>query len=141
MNILLVKICYHLTNNKLPSNQQQIIEQTRFTYSPLGKSFEKQIKRIEDKGKNQIHSLESLKSKEQRKSVEEIFPEGYDSVEIKNELNKIKEYEKKVSRDNMIYYSCKELLEFRMFQTRRSFGNNIYSSKIQLTKQILNNLI
>ena len=26
----------------LPSNQQQIIEQARFTYSPLGKAFEKQ---------------------------------------------------------------------------------------------------
>ena len=134
MNILLVKICYHLTNNKLPSNQQQIIEQARFTYSPLGKSFEKQIKTIEDKGKNQIHSLESLKSKEQTKSVEYIFPEVYDSVENKNELNKIKEYEKKVSRDNMIYYSCKETFEFRMFQTIRSFGNNIYSSKITINK-------
>ena len=28
----------------LPSNQQQIIEQARFTYSPLGKAFEKQLK-------------------------------------------------------------------------------------------------
>ena len=27
----------------LPSNQQQIIEQTKFTYSPLGKAFDKQI--------------------------------------------------------------------------------------------------
>ena len=35
----------------LPSNQQQIIEQTRFTYSPLRKAFEKQIKTIEDKEK------------------------------------------------------------------------------------------
>ena len=32
----------------LPSNQQQIIKQGRFTYSPLGKAFEKQIKAIED---------------------------------------------------------------------------------------------
>ena len=32
----------------LPSNQQQIIEQAKFTYSPLGKAFEKQTKRIED---------------------------------------------------------------------------------------------
>ena len=30
----------------LPSNQQQIIEQTKFTYSPLGKAFDKQIKTI-----------------------------------------------------------------------------------------------
>ena len=32
----------------LSSNQQQVIEQTKFTYSPLGKAFEKQIKIIED---------------------------------------------------------------------------------------------
>ena len=37
----------------IPSNQQQIIEQARFTYSPLGKAFEKQIKTIEDQGKKQ----------------------------------------------------------------------------------------
>ena len=35
----------------LPSNQQQIIQQAKFTYSPLGKAFEKQIKTIEDEGK------------------------------------------------------------------------------------------
>ena len=32
----------------LPSIQQQIIEQAKFTYSPLRKAFEKQIKTIED---------------------------------------------------------------------------------------------
>ena len=35
----------------LTSNQQQIIEQAKFTYSPLGKAFEKQTKTIEDHGK------------------------------------------------------------------------------------------
>ena len=45
----------------LPSNQQQIIEQTKFTYSPLGKAFEKQIKTIEDQGEKQIDALENLK--------------------------------------------------------------------------------
>ena len=35
----------------LPCNQQQIIEQAKFTYSPLGKAFEKQIKTIEDQGR------------------------------------------------------------------------------------------
>ena len=38
----------------LPSNQQQIIEQAKFNYSPLGKAFEKQIKTIEDQGKNKL---------------------------------------------------------------------------------------
>ena len=36
----------------LPSSNQQIIEQARFTYSPLGKAFDKQIKTIKDQGKN-----------------------------------------------------------------------------------------
>ena len=36
----------------LPSDQQQIIQQARFTYSPLGKAFEKEIKTTEDQGKN-----------------------------------------------------------------------------------------
>ena len=43
----------------LPSNQQQIIEQAKFTYSPLGKAFEKQIKAIEDQGKQQVDALKS----------------------------------------------------------------------------------
>ena len=34
----------------LPSNQQQIIEQAKFTYSPLGKALEKQTKTIKDQG-------------------------------------------------------------------------------------------
>ena len=45
----------------MPSNQQQIIEQAKFTYSPLGKTFEKQTKTIEDQGKKQIDALADLK--------------------------------------------------------------------------------
>ena len=54
----------------LPSNQQQIIEQAKFTYSPLGKAFEKQIKTIEDQGKKQVDALENLKLKEETKPIE-----------------------------------------------------------------------
>ena len=35
----------------LPSNQQQIIEQAKFTYSHLGKTFAKQTKTIKHQGK------------------------------------------------------------------------------------------
>ena len=47
----------------LPSNQQQIIEQANFTYSPLGKAFKKQIKTIEDQGQKQVEALKCLKRK------------------------------------------------------------------------------
>ena len=53
----------------LPSNQQQIIEQAKFTYSPLGKTFEKQIKTIEDQGEKQIDALKDLKPKKQTKAI------------------------------------------------------------------------
>ena len=49
----------------LPPNQQEIIEEAKFTYSPLGKSFEKQIKTIEDQGQKQVTAIEDLKPEEQ----------------------------------------------------------------------------
>ena len=54
----------------LPSNQQQIIEQTKFTYSPLGKAFEKQTNTVEDQGQKQVNALKDLKLKEQTKAIE-----------------------------------------------------------------------
>ena len=44
----------------LPSNQQQIIEQAKFTYSHLRKTFEKQIKTSEDQGEKQIKSIQNI---------------------------------------------------------------------------------
>ena len=68
------KYKYLTSEDILPSNQQQIIEQAKFTYSPLGKAFEKLVKTTEDKGQKQIDALESLNPKKQIKSIEEIFP-------------------------------------------------------------------
>ena len=62
MNILLVK-------KILPSNQQQVKEQTKFTYLPFWKAFEKQIKPIEDQEQKQVETLKDLKSEEQTKSI------------------------------------------------------------------------
>ena len=39
--VKLVKYEYLTGEDILPSNQQQLIEQAKFTYSPLGKAFEK----------------------------------------------------------------------------------------------------
>ena len=56
------------------------------------------------------------------------------SAEIKNELNKIKEYKKKVNRDNVVYYSSKEPFDFRIFKAIRSFGDDIYKSEITINE-------
>ena len=76
----------------LTSNQQQIIEQTKFTYSPLGKAFDKQIKTIEDQGKKQVDALENLKPKEETKPIEDKSNNQSKATIIFNELiNKRKE--------------------------------------------------
>ena len=58
------KYAYLTGEEILPSNQQQITEQAKFTYSPLGKAFDKQTKTIEDQGKKEIGALANLKPKE-----------------------------------------------------------------------------
>ena len=41
----------------LPSNQKQIIEPAKFTYSLLGQVFEKQTKIVKDKGEEQVSAV------------------------------------------------------------------------------------
>ena len=82
----------YLTGEKiLPSDQSRIIEQAKFTYSPLDKAFEKQIKTIEEQGKKQVESLEVLKPDIQKLTIKDAIPENTLIEEAKNELNGIKE--------------------------------------------------
>ena len=53
----------------LPSTQEQIIEQAKFSYSPLRKAFEKQTKTIKDQGDKQIKAIQD---KRPIKSIEKI---------------------------------------------------------------------
>ena len=77
----------------LPSNQQQIIEQAKFTYSPLGKAFEKQIETIEDQGKKQVDASENLRPKEETKPIEDKSNNKSRSAIIFNEpINKRKQF-------------------------------------------------
>ena len=45
----------------MPFNQQQISGQAKFTYSPLGKAFEKQTKTIKYQGEKQIKAIQDNK--------------------------------------------------------------------------------
>ena len=58
---------YLIGEEILPSKQQQIIEQAKFTYSPLERAFEKQTKAIENQRKKQVDALKSLESLHQKK--------------------------------------------------------------------------
>ena len=82
----------------LPSKQQQIIEQARFTYFLLGKAFEKQTKTIEDQEQKQVEALNSLKFNNQL-TIEDVIPKNVlNNDEAKKELDKIKEIEKSENR-------------------------------------------
>ena len=95
----------------LPSNQQQIIEQAQFTYSPLGKALKKKKKTIEDQGEKQIDALENLKDQENKlvndnddnedklshSKEREIFEDIY-----KKRLDRIEELTNEIDDNNLI---------------------------------------
>ena len=103
----------------LPSNQQQIIQQAKFNYSPLGKALEKQTKTIEDQGEKQVKAIQdkqivninkdSYKDKLLLSKEREIFKDIYNK-----RLDRIKELNNKIDYSNLEYtvYSRKEIFNF-----------------------------
>ena len=94
----------------LRSNQQQIIEQAKFTCSPLGKAFEKQIKAIEDQGQKQVEALKELKPKEQTKGIADksdddllMEKETYNRL-LNKRMSEIQEISEKIDYNNLVYY-------------------------------------
>ena len=104
----------YLTGEKiLPSNQKQIIEQAKFT-SPLGKAFEKQIKRIENQREKQIKAIQN---QGQAKTVKKYTYNDEDNPLISKQkeifnkliderLDEITKLGEKVNLDDLIY-RCK----------------------------------
>ena len=94
----------------LPSNQQQIIQQAKFAFSPLGKALEKQIKTIEDQGKKQVKAIEynkqivnkdDYKDKLLLSREREIFKDIYNK-----KLDKLEELNKKIDYNNLKYVTA-----------------------------------
>ena len=83
------KIEYLTGEETLPPDQRRGIEQAKFAYSPVGKTFEKQTKTIEDRGKKQVEALKSL-TEEELESIEGLFPENMRADKIKNKTDEIK---------------------------------------------------
>ena len=117
----------------LPSNQQEIIQQAKFNYSPLGKGIEKQIKTIKDQGEKQVVALESLNVPNKKlSSIKDFIPIENLNPEIINEIKRIEEIEKKVGRNKMFYKGSNKTYDFRNFKTIRAFGNEIRNNVITL---------
>ena len=117
----------------LPSNQQQIIEQAKFTYSPLGKAFVKQAKTIKDQRKKQVDALESLMpSDKELPPIKDFVPEENVNPQIINEIKRIEEEEKKVNRNKMVYKATNKTYDFGKFKTIRAFGSEIRNNVINM---------
>ena len=117
----------------LPSNQQQIIQQAKFNYSPLGKAIKKRIKTVKDQGEKQVVAFESLKDSDKKLTpIKDFIPTENVNPEIINEIKRIEEIEKKVDRNRMVYKGTNETYDFRNFKTIRAFGNEIRNNIISL---------
>ena len=126
----------------LPSNQQQIIEQAKFTYSLFRKAFEKQIKAIKDQGEKQINAIQDQRQVKAIKKYtyaaestsliskqKEIFHELVDE-----RLEKILNLDEKVNSDGLIYrYKGKTAVEkIDNFDNALSVINKIKNGEISL---------
>ena len=88
----------------LPSNQQQIIKQAKFTYSPLGKAFQKQIKAVEDQSKKQVDALKVLKPKaiESESNKHSITKEIYDKI-LEKRMDKTLKMSREINYNSLVY--------------------------------------
>ena len=125
----------------LPSNQQQIIEQAKFTYSPLEKAFEKQTKTIEDQGEKQIKAIQD--NKQQLISDDDYKDKLLISKEIEifkdiynKRLDKIEELNNKIDYNNLKYAvaSSGDEYRFNKIEDPITFLNKIKKGKISLRK-------
>ena len=86
-----IRKCEYITGEDvLPSNQQQIIEQAKIAYFPIGKAFEKQIKTIKHQGEKQVEGLNTFKSDNEKLTIEDVIPKrALNNYEAIKELDKI----------------------------------------------------
>ena len=63
----------------------------------------KQIKTFEEQGKKQVEDLEVIRPNIKIFLIKDAIPVNTLSGETKNELNEIKEKEKVVDRENLVY--------------------------------------
>ena len=88
-----------------------MIEQTKFTYSPLGKAFEKQIKTIKDQGEKQIKAIQDQRqTKAIKKHDYDVEDTPYISKQkeifnklVDEKLEQITDLSKKVHSNDLIY--------------------------------------
>ena len=102
----------------LPSNQQQITEQAKFTYSLLGKAFERQTNTIKDQGRKQVNALKSLEpSDKQLPSIKDFISKERPNTEIVDEI----ELKRKKERLIEIKWFIKDLMKPMILENLKQY--------------------
>ena len=102
----------------LPSNQQQIIQQAKFNYSPLGKAIEKQRKTIENQGKEQVKAIQDNKqlvniNKDDYNDKLLLSKEREIFKDISNKkLNEIEKMDNEIDYDDLDYVILSKDMEY-----------------------------
>ena len=66
-------------------------------------------------------------------TIEDVIPnDAVNNNEAKKEVDKIKEIEKKVDREKLIFETNECTYSFKNFQTIKTFGRDIYEFKIMI---------
>ena len=85
------------------------------------------------KEKKQVLALESLKDSDKKLTqIKDFIPIENLNPEIINEIKRIKELEKKVDRNRMVYEGTNITYDFRKFKTIHAFGNEIRNNVIDM---------
>ena len=92
----------------LPPDQRRVIEKATFTYSPLGKTFEKQIKNIEDQTEKQIKALEQhgkqlLKCNNEKESSKHLKQQERFEELANKRMEEIQDLSKQIDFNNLTY--------------------------------------
>ena len=125
----------------MPSDQGRITKQAQFTYSPLGKAIERQIKTIEDQGEKQIKRLEEdgkktrWVSKEKEPFAYSKQKEIYEDI-VNKRIEEIQDLSEEIDFDNLTYHykgknNPKNLIGFKGLL---SFYRSIKKCNITLEK-------
>ena len=85
--------------------RKSVIEQAKFAYSSLGRTFKKVNKNNWRKRKKQVEVVGILKpeeNKEETKSVKGLFPKGVRTNENNNELSETKKWQEKTRPKDLV---------------------------------------
>ena len=135
----------YLTGEEIsPSNQRQILEQAKFTYSSLGKAFENQTKTIEDQERKEVDISKTLKPK-QLEAIEDKSDDNEKNLkhkevfsELSNEIiGQIYSISKEISFNNFTYHfkgSNTPPINFIEFRDPVRIYNEIKNGNISIQK-------